>query len=98
MDLVINAGLLITMGSRWFSLCAGQIIPPASRLTLDIPKMSLSFEDNSNSAWKWWFHERHFSVPEDSTVVADIECLQTTTSTWITGRTQEEISSRIRLG
>lgn len=60
-----------------FILHARQIIPPPNRITLDIPNMSILPENNSNLAWKWWFHEWPYSVPEDSTVVTDIGYLQT---------------------
>jgi hypothetical protein len=63
---------------------AKQIVPDKSHYTLDIPNLSNIFDASSEPVWQWLVHKWNYSVPEDSTVVSNINALLGDTITEVT--------------
>lgn len=55
---------------------AFQIFPDKDHFTLDIPEMSLAWSESSLPVWKWLSKEWNYSVPEDSTVITNLDFLR----------------------
>jgi Domain of unknown function (DUF4262) len=56
-------------------IVAFQIIPDADHRTLDIPNMSNEWNISSEPVWQWLVREWDFRVPENSTVVTNIDAM-----------------------
>ena len=56
-------------------IVAFQIIPDLNHYTLDIPNMSNEWNASSEPVWQWLVHEWNYNVPENSTVVTNINAL-----------------------
>jgi hypothetical protein len=54
---------------------AFQITPAIDHYTLDIPDMSKELDASAAPVWQWLAHEWNLSVPENSTVVTNINAL-----------------------
>ncbi len=52
-----------------------QILPDREQYTLNIPDMSKKFNVSSEPVWQWLDRKWDYSVPEDSTVVTNINAL-----------------------
>jgi hypothetical protein len=55
---------------------AFQIIPDSIHYTLDIPHMKKKLDASSDPVWQWLVKAWHYDVPENSTVVTNIDALQ----------------------
>jgi hypothetical protein len=54
---------------------AFQIIPDSNHYTLDIPNMSKEFDASSEPVWQWLVRKWDYGVPDNSTVVTNINAL-----------------------
>ena len=54
---------------------AFQIIPDSNHYTLDIPNMSKEWNVSSEPVWQWLVRKWDYGVPENSTVVTNINAL-----------------------
>lgn len=55
---------------------AWQIKPNESFFTLDIPDMSKKWDENTHPVWQWLDKEWDLAIPENSTIVTDIDSLK----------------------
>jgi len=58
-----------------------QILPAKENYTLDIPIMSNKFEISKEPIWQWLVRKWDYSVPENSTVVTNIDAMKGMTIT-----------------
>lgn len=58
-----------------------QIIPDSKHYTLDIPDMTKVFNVSSEPVWQWLIRKWDYGVPENSTVITNINALQGETIT-----------------
>ncbi len=55
---------------------AYQIIPDSEHYTLDIPDMSKEWDESAEPVWQWLVRKWDYPVPENSTVVTNIQALR----------------------
>jgi len=55
---------------------AKQIFPEPKYATIDIPRMSIPLSPHSNPMWRWLEAEWSYSIPDDSTVLTNVDALQ----------------------
>jgi len=55
---------------------AFQIVPDADHYTLDIPDMTKELNVSLEPVWQWLIREWDYPVPENSTVITNIDALQ----------------------
>jgi hypothetical protein len=55
---------------------AYQIVPDPTHFTYDIPDMSKAWSSPTEPVWQWLDQKWNFDVPENSTVVTNLEALQ----------------------
>ena len=53
-----------------------QIIPGYQHFTYDIPDMSKQWDESTEPVWQWLKRKWNYNVPENSTVVTNIDALQ----------------------
>ena len=54
---------------------AFQIIPDAKHYTFDIPNLSRKFDVSSEPVWQWLIRKWDYEIPENSSVVTNIQAL-----------------------